>query len=92
VGDATMVLRRALARTPAVPTVVFVAIGHATNLLALLRSPPDSVSAQTGYQLVAQRVARLVWMGGSYWVHKRVEWNFGAVRRRTHARAARGGA
>ena len=50
---------------------------HATNLLALLHSPADKFGSN-GYELVRQKVDKLVWMGGSYWVKDRVEWNWGA--------------
>ena len=72
VEDATVVFRRALASV-ASKSVVIVAIGHATNLLDLLRSPADAVSPLTGRQLIEKRVKRLIWMGGSYWVKHRVE-------------------
>ena len=78
VEDATTVLRRALASAPPGRSVTIVSIGHATNLLALLRSPGDESSPLPGMQLVESKVKRLVWMGGSYWVKERVEWNWGA--------------
>ena len=78
VGDATAVFRRALAAAPLGRSVTVVSVGHATNLLALLRSAPDEASPLTGLELVKQKVRKLVWMGGSYWVSDRVEWNWGA--------------
>ena len=78
VDDATTVFRRALAAAPPGRSVTVVSIGHATNLLALLRSPGDESSPLPGMQLVEQKVKKLVWMGGSYWVKDRVEWNWGA--------------
>jgi hypothetical protein len=78
VDDALTVFRRALAGAPGWRQVTVVAIGHATNLLALLQSPADAISGWTGLELVRQKVKQLVWMGGSYWVKDRVEWNWGA--------------
>ena len=78
VSDAVRVFRRALVDAPPGRSVTVVALGHATNLLGLLRSPPDDISPSTGVDLVRRRVHSLVWMGGSYWVSNRVEWNFGA--------------
>lgn len=78
VASSTTVFRRALASAPAGRSVTVVSIGHATNLLSLLRSPGDASSPLPGRQLVEQKVGRLVWMGGSYWVKERVEWNWGA--------------
>ena len=71
------VLRAALAAA-ATGSVGIIAVGHATNLVGLLTSPPDSVSPFDGRALVARHVRELVWMGGSFWDSSRIEWNFGA--------------
>lgn len=47
-------------------SVTVVSIGFLTNLAELLASPPDGVSALTGQELVAAKVARWVAMGGAY--------------------------
>jgi hypothetical protein len=73
------VLRRALASSSEL--VTFVALGHATNLHALLSSAADAASPLTGVELVASRVSKLVWMGGSLRDSWRAEWNFGACGR-----------
>ena len=78
VEDAVNVFRRALAAAPGIRSVTVIAIGHATNLLDLLRSPADSISGLPGVELVQRKVKQLVWMGGSYWVKDRVEWNWAA--------------
>ena len=70
VPDALTVLRQALSNAPGHRTVTIVAIGHALNVLALLKSPG-------GLSLVKRKVKRLVWMGGTYW-DPHVEWNWGA--------------
>jgi hypothetical protein len=77
VEDATTILRRALAGSPGGRSVTVVAVGHATNLRDLLHSQPDSISPLQGVELVRQKVKQLVFMGGSFWVKDRVEWNFG---------------
>ena len=38
----------------------------ATNMAGLLASPPDAASPRSGRELVARKVARVVWMGGGY--------------------------
>ena len=76
-ADATAVYRRALADAD---DVVIVSIGHLNNLLALLESDPDEQSDLSGRDLVAERVDRLVVMGGAYPAGK--EHNFAA--RRAH--------
>ena len=78
VEPAVSVFRRALANAPGWRSVTVVAIGHATNLLDLLRSPPDAISNLRGVDLIKEKVKRVVWMGGSFWVKDRVEWNFAA--------------
>lgn len=75
--NAVDVLRNALASVTEDRSVTIVAVGHATNLVALLESYPDSISEMTGMALVQRAVRQLVWMGGSYWDSGRVEWNFG---------------
>ena len=79
---AVRVLRDALA-TAADASVVIAAIGFATNLRDLLRSPRDSDGdgLPPGVELVREKVRRLVWMGGRarpVWSIHPPEWNFAA--------------
>lgn len=46
--------------------ITLVSIGFLTNLAALLESGPDAISPLTGHELVEQKVAELVVMGGRY--------------------------
>lgn len=62
---AVCVYRRTLA-TIADGHAVIVSIGHLNNLHALLLSPPDAHSPLSGLELVRQKVAHLVVMGGDY--------------------------
>ncbi len=62
---AVNVYRRALA-SQADGSVVVVSIGYLGNLADLLNSPPDAISPLSGRDLVAQKVNRLVVMGGGY--------------------------
>jgi Inosine-uridine preferring nucleoside hydrolase len=57
--------RRVLARQPD-HSVVVVSLGYLANLAALLASPADAVSPQTGAQLIAAKVREVVVMGGGY--------------------------
>ena len=77
-ADAVRVLRSTLAVASDDRKVTIAAIGHATNLHALLKSEPDGLSPLNGVELVAAKVKELVWMGGSFYDSHRVEWNFGA--------------
>ena len=61
--DAVSVYREALATNE---HVVIVSIGHVNNLLALLDSDADDHSQLSGRELIADRVTRLVVMGGEY--------------------------
>lgn len=63
--DATTLLRKTLAAQPD-RSVVVVEVGYHTNLARLLGSPPDTISALNGHQLVARKVRRLVVMAGSF--------------------------
>ena len=65
VPEAVEVYRRVLA-TAADGSVVVAAIGFATNLDALLRSPADAISPLTGKELVAKKVRLVAWQGGWY--------------------------
>jgi len=65
VADAVHTYRSALA-SAADGTVAIAAIGFATNLDALLRSPPDATSHLNGTELVARKVRRVVYQGGWY--------------------------
>lgn len=60
--------RRVLAAQPD-RSVAISSIGIHTNLAALLKSPPDAVSALPGLELVRQKVYLLAVMGGM-WVHR----------------------
>ena len=62
---AVNVFRRALAAQPN-GSVVMVATGYEENLSNLLNSPPDSISALSGRDLISQKVKTLVVMGGRY--------------------------
>ncbi len=57
--DSTTVYRQALAAAPN-GSVYIVAGGFYEPLMALLKSPADSISSKTGSQLVAQKVAALI--------------------------------
>ena len=65
VPDAVEVYRRALTAA-ADRSVVLAAIGFPTNVMALLRSPADSISALSGRELIEQKVKQVVWQGGWY--------------------------
>jgi hypothetical protein len=60
-------------------SVTIASVGFATNLLALLSSPTDSVSGLTGAELIKRKVRRMYMMGGRRSNDPRwpVEWNFG---------------
>ena len=62
---AVNVYRRVLAAQPD-GSVVFVSVGYLSNLSALLDSAPDASSPLSGRALIAQKVNRLVAMGGGY--------------------------
>ncbi|KAL1500476.1 hypothetical protein AB1Y20_013133 [Prymnesium parvum] len=65
VPDAVEVYREVLASRDD-HSVVIAVIGFATNMAALLRSPPDAGSSLTGAELVAKKVRQVVWQGGWY--------------------------
>jgi inosine-uridine nucleoside N-ribohydrolase len=65
IPEATTLLRETLAAQPD-ESVVIIQIGYSTNLARLLRSPPDSISALDGRQLVAKKARSLVVMAGSF--------------------------
>eukprot|EP00966_Prymnesium_polylepis_P184374 4273416-Prymnesium_polylepis.1 len=44
VADALTIFRRALADAPRPNSITVLSVGHANNLLDLLRSPPDAIS------------------------------------------------
>jgi hypothetical protein len=52
-----------------------VSIGITTNMRDLLQSPPDEHSPLTGAELIARKVAQIVWMDGTY--------NFGCAQHTT---------
>jgi purine nucleosidase len=58
------VLRQALVSSTG--SVTIVAAGPLSNMSALLGSPADGISPLTGAQLITQKVARLVIMGGTW--------------------------
>jgi len=63
--DAVTVYRQALAAAPN-NSVYILSGGYYYPLAQLLQSPSDSISPLTGLQLVAQKVARLVIVAGSF--------------------------
>lgn len=63
--DAVALYRKLLADQPD-HSVVIAAIGAETNLAHLLDSPPDMASGLSGQRLVAEKVSKLVMMGGRY--------------------------
>ncbi|MEX1136275.1 MAG: nucleoside hydrolase [Balneolales bacterium] len=63
--NAVEVYRQSLAEAGS-NEVVIVSVGHLNNLYDLLQSGPDQHSTLNGMQLVEQKVARLVVMGGYY--------------------------
>lgn len=65
VPSAVEVYRRALAAAQD-GRVVIVSIGHLNNLADLLESAPDAISPLSGLELVRQKTAHLVVMGGDY--------------------------
>jgi inosine-uridine nucleoside N-ribohydrolase len=67
-GTAVNVYRRALVAQPD-NSVVMVSTGYLGNLSALLNSPADSISSLSGHDLIAQKVKKLVIMGGGYPSH-----------------------
>lgn len=73
--DAVIAYRTLLAAAPN-NGVVIGSIGFLTNISALLQSPADSISSLTGIQLVAQKVIRIVIMGGDYPSSASPEYNF----------------
>lgn len=64
-SNAVAVLRQALSGAPD-GSVKIVTGGTLTNIAALLRSPPDSISPLSGAQLVAQKVSSINSMGGNF--------------------------
>lgn len=68
--------RSTLVAAPKNASITLVSIGFLTNLAALLNSPPDERSPLTGLELVTQKVAELVVMGGRYPSSSRPSWNF----------------
>ncbi|MFW6170802.1 MAG: nucleoside hydrolase [Planctomycetota bacterium] len=72
-ADAVTVYRRILAKQPD-RSVVIVTIGYKTNLRDLLLSKPDRYSDLSGVDLVRQKVAQWVCMGGNF-ARRRVESN-----------------
>lgn len=74
VPTATAVYRRELARQPD-KSVHMVSIGITTNMRDLVQSGPDAYSPWTGAELIARKVAQMVWMDGAY--------NFGCAQHAT---------
>jgi hypothetical protein len=72
--DAIALYRELLHHAPD-HSVTIVNVGMLVNLADLLKSPPDSMTNQTGIDLVAQKVKKLVVMGGGYPANGG-EWNF----------------
>ncbi|KAK0609238.1 inosine/uridine-preferring nucleoside hydrolase [Immersiella caudata] len=71
--DPVKLYRKVLAETEDA-SVTIVSIGFLDNLSALLNSTGDGYSHHTGRELVSQKVAELVVMGGAYPSGR--EWNF----------------
>ena len=65
VSNGTDAYRRVLAAAPDA-SVNIASIGMTTNLADLLATPPDSRSPLSGYDLVAKKVAKVVFMDGGY--------------------------
>jgi purine nucleosidase len=63
--DATALYRQLLSKSPD-NSVVIITVGHLTNLQNLLQSGPDRHSKLSGKELVEQKVARWLCMGGMY--------------------------
>lgn len=63
-SDAVTVFRTALAA--AAGQVDILELGYMTNLMELLQSPADGISALTGLELITAKVRRLWVMGGDY--------------------------
>lgn len=61
-----MELYRATLAAASNASLTLISIGFLNNLANLLRSPPDAHSSLTGAELVGQKVAELVVMGGTY--------------------------
>ncbi|MEO1019134.1 MAG: nucleoside hydrolase [Pseudomonadota bacterium] len=60
-------------------SVTLVTIGPLTNIRDLIRSQPDEISQATGSELIAEKVDRMVIMGGQFPSGETVhgpEWNF----------------
>jgi inosine-uridine nucleoside N-ribohydrolase len=65
VPDPVQVYRKVLSQQPD-HSVTIVTVGFLTNLANLLDSKPDSFSSLNGYQLIKQKVKKLVSMAGAY--------------------------
>lgn len=65
VPDALTVYRSTLAAADD-RSIHIASIGFTQNIAELLQSPPDSISPLSGHDLVAHKVAKVVWMGGGY--------------------------
>lgn len=74
-SNAVRLYRQLLAREKK-GSVVIVSLGAATNLAALLDSGPDAFSPLSGAELVRDKVARTVLMGGQYPRSDAPEFNF----------------
>jgi hypothetical protein len=74
VPDAVVLYRQILAGNPD-RSITIVTVGPLKNIEDLLRSVPDSISPQSGKQLIEQKVKEFVIMGGKYPSGEK-EWNF----------------
>lgn len=63
--DAVALYRKVLAAQPD-NSVTIVTVGFLTNIANLLRSEPDEFSKLTGFELVSQKVEKLVSMAGKF--------------------------
>lgn len=65
IPESVQLLRKTLVSQPD-SSVVVIQVGYSTNLARLLKSPPDTISALDGHQLVARKVRLLSVMGGNF--------------------------
>lgn len=63
-------LYREILESAADSSITIIVVGTMHNLYGLLASEPDAISSMTGKQLVADKVALVVTMGGNFLDHK----------------------
>ena len=74
IPDAVALYRKTLAAQPD-SSVILVSVGFSVNLINLLRSEADSISALTGKELIRQKVRLLSMMAGSFGAYPIAEYN-----------------